>query len=159
MDLLINRNTLLSNKFDNHSYLWFRYHKLFLGVLTRKGRKLWAIKFFNEVKYQLKMKEGADPFWIFLMSMLKLTPTIILFPLRLGSTIRGVPMPINERKQYTFAVKWVIKSLRDKNGSVTVASVTQALENAIYGEGIAVEKRNEYSETGKFNRALLKFLR
>lgn len=156
---VIDKNTISSNKFDTHSYLWFRYHKLFLGVLVRKGRKLWAISFFNNVKYKLKFMENTDPFRLFLISMLRITPTVILFPLRLGGTVQGVPMPISERKQYTFAVKWVIKALRDKNRRITIDTVVSTLIDAIYEEGIAIDKRNELNKTARFNKALTRFFR
>lgn len=35
---------------------------------------------------------------------MKITPDLMLFPLKLGGVLQGVPLPITERKQYTFAV-------------------------------------------------------
>jgi ribosomal protein S7 len=36
--------------------------------------------------------------------MMKITPTVLLVPLKLSGTVHGVPVAISERKQYTFAV-------------------------------------------------------
>lgn len=33
---LIIKSTTQSIKFENHSYLWFRYHRLFFGSLLKK---------------------------------------------------------------------------------------------------------------------------
>lgn len=35
---------------------------------------------------------------------MKITPDLLLFPLKLGGVSQGVPLPITERKQFTFAV-------------------------------------------------------
>lgn len=35
---------------------------------------------------------------------MKITPDLLLFPLKLGGVLQGVPLPITERKQFTFAV-------------------------------------------------------
>lgn len=35
---------------------------------------------------------------------MKITPEVLLFPKKLGGVTQGVPLPIGERKQYTFAV-------------------------------------------------------
>jgi ribosomal protein S7 len=91
--------------------------------------------------------------------MLKITPDLILYPLKLGGVLQRVPMPICERKQYTFAVKWVIKLLRDKYGSVTTNNVAEALISAIYGKGLSIEKKMSVYEVSTSNRHLTKFFK
>ena len=48
--------------FDYFSYLSYRYTNLFFKSLIFRGRKLWAFEFFQDIKYNLKKKEGVDPF-------------------------------------------------------------------------------------------------
>jgi len=57
------------------------------------------------LKSELKKRELVDPFWIFLIGLMKITPEVLLIPRKIGGKIQGVPLPISERKQYTFAVK------------------------------------------------------
>lgn len=106
---LITKHTLYNCKFDYHSYLWFRYHRLFFCSLIQRGRKLWAFKFFGDVKYKIKSIEKGDPFLIFTAAMVKITPGVLLTPYKLGGMVYGVPIPISERKQYTFAVNELLK--------------------------------------------------
>jgi len=40
-----------------------------------------------------------------MLSMMKITPGILLVPLKIGGVVQGVPVAISERKQYTFATK------------------------------------------------------
>jgi len=48
--------------------------------------------------------------------------------------------------------------LRDKNKGVTVDSVADTLISAIYGKGLAIDKRNAVSKTSSKNRYLIRFL-
>ena len=41
--------------------------------------------------------------------MMKITPTVLLVPLKWSGSIHGVPVAISERKQYTFAVNELLK--------------------------------------------------
>lgn len=57
------------------------------------------------VKELLKLREVFDPFFVFLVSMLKLTPNIILLPFKKAGIVQGVAFPISDRKKISFAVK------------------------------------------------------
>lgn len=163
----LKRNIFLNSKklaycrrFDYYPYLWYRYHKLFFGSLIFRGRKLWAFKFFLNLKYELKIREGIDAFWVFLLAMMQITPDMLLFPKKLGGVIHYVPMPIGERKQYTFAIKWVIKMLREsEKKKITLNDVATTLVDAIYEEGESFKKKIEYYEQGMANRHLIRYFR
>jgi len=111
------------------------------------------------LKYSLKIKEQFDPYWIFILSLICITPDLLLFPLKLGGKVRNVPLGITERKQYTFAVKWVIKLLRDKFKRFTILNITDILVSAIYGKGLAIEKKKSVYMEGSLNRHLIRFFR
>lgn len=101
---VFNKNQKYSRRFDYFDYFAYRYHRLFFRSLIFRGRKLWAFNFLLNLKYELKIREKIEPFWVFLISLLKITPDLIAFPLKLGGSVQSVPMPITERKQFTFAV-------------------------------------------------------
>lgn len=101
---MLDRNQKYSNKYDYYPYIWYRYHRLFFHSLITRGRKLWAFDFFSSLKQELKLRENIDPFWIFLIALMKITPEVLLFPKKRGGGVQLVPLAITERKQYTFAV-------------------------------------------------------
>jgi len=146
-------------RFDYHHFLHYKYHSLFFGSIIQHGRKLWAFDFFIRLKQQLKYREGIDSYWILLISLIKITPSLLLFPLKLGGVIQGVPLAITERKQYIFAVKWVIKLLRDKYKRLTIENVSDALIGAIYNQGLSIEKKKSVYEIAASNRHLIRFFR
>lgn len=142
-----NNNIKYKSQFDYFSYMSFRYHHLFFHSLIFKGNKLWAFNFFILIKYELKKREMVDPFWVFLVSIMKITPEFILLPLKLGGTTQFVPLPISEKKQYTFAIKFVIKLIRDRFRKLSVSSICDALVLSIYNKGISIEKKTSLYQT------------
>lgn len=90
---------------------------------------------------------------------MKITPEVLLFPIKRGGGIQLVPLPITERKQYTFGVKWVIKLLRDKNRIVTISSLSDALIMAVYNKGVSIEKRDSVNTIANMNRHMARFFK
>lgn len=53
----------------------------------------------------MKHKEMNDPYYIFLISMMKMTPEVFFTTVKLGGGSYAVPMPITEKKKVVFAIK------------------------------------------------------
>jgi ribosomal protein S7 len=71
----------------------------------KDGKKIFAFNRFLLIKEGLKLKENEDPYLIFLVSMMKVSPLI-----KLKSTFgRGgrvsIPLPISDKKKIAFGVK------------------------------------------------------
>jgi len=145
--------------YNYYFQLFFCYHNVFFGSLIFKGKKVLAFKFFLAIKNGLKLREHFNPFLIFLVSMLKLTPTIMLSPLKRSGVVYGVPVPITFRKQITFAVKWVVKLLKDSSRVVSVSRVVDLLTSAIYARGLSFEKKQAMYKTAVLNTHYLRFFK
>lgn len=142
--------------FDHFLQLWFNYHFLFFRCLIFRGLKLRAFNFFSNVKKGLKLSEDFDPSFVFLIALLKITPSILLKPLKVSGGSYGVPFPIDYWKKIVFGCKWVIKLLKDNYRVVTVTSIVDSLVLAIVDEGLSIEKKEEVYKTASLNRHLLK---
>lgn len=68
-------------------------------------------------------------------------------------------MPISEKKQYTFAVKWIVKLLKDKFRVIKISAVVDLLISAVYGKGLAIEKKDSVHAIADLNRHLIRFFR
>jgi hypothetical protein len=86
---------------------------------------------------------------------MRITPDLILFPKKLGGKIHYMPMPIIESKQYIFAIRWVIKVIRDKDKFITLSNITESLVEAIYKRGVSYEFKLSQYKQGMDNRHLL----
>lgn len=142
--------------YNMQNFYFFKYHSCFLGSLIFRGKKIWAFNFFNRLKYQLKLKENIEPNVVFFLAMLKITPNVLLFPLKIGGKLEKVPMPISWKKKVIFATKWVIKLLKEKSKKITLDNVTDILISAIYNKGIGFQKKQSYNQIGFNNRYLIK---
>jgi ribosomal protein S7 len=136
--------------------MWYLYHNKFFGALIKKGKKNTAFKFFLKIKKALKQKEFFDPYYLFLVAMFQITPSLLIVPVKVGAAAKGVAFPLYEKRKITFAVKWILKLLKDKNGSVKVDSVVDLLYDSVYAKGLAVERKNFTHSTGLSTRYLLK---
>jgi ribosomal protein S7 len=91
--------------YNSYIQLWFNFHHLFFCSLIFRGKKISAFNNILRIKQFLKVKEDFDPFLIFLVSMLRMQPQIILVPSRKSGVINEIPFPITPRKQLTLAIR------------------------------------------------------
>jgi ribosomal protein S7 len=66
---------------------------------------------------------------------MEITPNIFLRPVRRGASTIGVPMPINEKKQFVLATKWVLGLLKKQNSVIKRDDVVELLYLATKGSG------------------------
>lgn len=111
------------------------------------------------MKYSLKLREKFDPYLILFVALLRVSPGVILFPIKKSGVVQGAPFPISRRKQITFAMKWVIKLLKDTNRVVTVAKMVDLLFDAIQDRGGAIAKKNYVHKKAIINKHLVKYYR
>jgi len=141
---------------DFYYHRWFCYHSVFFGSLIFRSKKLRAFNFFLKLKLNLKLNSNLDPYLIFLIAMLKITPKVVLKSRWIGGKPKGVPFPLNERKQVMFANKWIIKLLKDKEGSLSVLSLSDLLLWTLEGRGESFRKKEAVHKLAIENRYLLK---
>lgn len=154
------QNRLFNNKYQHDTlYLLYKYHYHFFHSLINRGNKLWAFNFFIEVKFFLKLDEELDPLILFFLAITNITPEVLLFPYHSGGIVNSVAMPITLRKQIIFATKWVIKLLKDKFRIVSVDSVTTILIDALYNEGLSIDKKLSVQIEATRNRYLIKYFK
>ena len=139
--------------------LWHQYHKNFFGSLILRGRKIFAFNFFQTLKSELKRREQQDPFLLFLISMIKLTPKVFLRHSWFSGTTKGIPLPIRLKKIATFTVLWTIRLLRKRDRCVKIHFLCDLLIGALYSRGEAYRKKQEYHKMACNNRYLLRFLK
>lgn len=119
-----------------------------------------AEKFFTAILVQLKLQGDVSPFEIFYYSALNLRPLVFLRPIKVGSVTYRVPAPITNHKRRLYAIKFILQTVRDSRGSITVERVSSILfsiynasKNAAFDKKIAL-----YSEAMD-NRSFIRNLR
>lgn len=86
-----------ANKKNKVTVVSFRDY--FVKALMRKGRRLVAEKYLNEVLYNFKKKSIYNPVNVFKYSTSSLRPLIALKSIRVGTTVYKVPSPLSLYRQ------------------------------------------------------------
>lgn len=150
---------ILASWHNFHWQVWFSYHNVFFGALIFRGRKALAFNLFLSIKERLKTRERFDPSIVFFIAMLKITPNIMLFPVKRSGVLEAAPFPISRRKQISFAVKWVIKLLKDSHRVVTVSRIVDLLISTIYDKGPAIRRKYDLYKRASSCRQFINFFR
>lgn len=137
-------------------FLFYKYQRLFFGSLIWRGRKIWAYNFLLRLKYKLKLKNNIEFHIIFIFSLLKITPHILLSYLKIGGSKQGVPLAISWKKKMTYAIKWIRMSLRNKYKRIKLKDMVEEISSSIYDKGLGCRKRKRTYIEGFSNRFLLK---
>lgn len=144
-------------KFFNFHF--YRYHRIFFGSLIFKGNKINAFNLFNKLKNLLKLNFNKDPNFLFLLSLSQITPNVLLFPLKIGGKLQGVPLPISWKKKWTYTTKWIIKLLREKSRIVKLKELNDFLILSIFNKGLFIKKKLLFNNISNKNRYLMKFFK
>lgn len=144
---------------SSHLHYIYSYHRLFVNNLIFRGRKAMAFRWLYAVKYFLKLREKFDPYLLLFVALLRVSPGVTLFPIKKSGVVQGAPFPISRRKQMTFALKWVIKLLKDNNRAITIAKMVDLLFDAIHERGGAIAKKNYVQQKAIVNKHLVKYYR
>jgi ribosomal protein S7 len=73
--------------------------------------------------------------------------------------VNRVALPIGIKKQIIFAIKWIIKLVKDKYNKISIESISKLLLDTLYNKGMALEKKRVSFFLSKKNRYLLKYFR
>lgn len=111
------------------------------------------------MKYHLKLREKFDPYLLLFVALMKISPGVTLFPIKKSGVVQGAPFPISRRKQITFAIKWVVKLLKDNSRAVSVLQMADLLSNAIHDRGKSIAKKNYVQQRAIVNKHLVKYYR
>lgn len=76
---------------------------------------------------------------------------------RVGGATYQVPIPVNQDRAETLALRWMVDSARNAKGVSMQESLKRELRNAARGQGSAVAKREEMHRMAESNRAFAHF--
>lgn len=144
---------------DIFNDLYYLFIFTLVGKFIKKGNKFKAIKLFNKLKENIKLKSGKSEIvpYILLLSMLHCMPKVSFKEIRLGSQKKDLPMPINERKQVLVCVDILLKMCRMKK-SVEINKLTELIISSYKNKGIMIRHKNSKYRKAIANRMLLSII-
>jgi len=153
------KNHKFLKKKSYNSFLFFilyRYQKLFFCSLIWTGNKLNAFNLMQKLKYKLKLKEKIEFHIIFIFSLIKISPNIILSYLKIGGVKQGVPLAISWKKKITYAIKWIKYAQINKYKTIKIDNLVNEIALCLYEKGLSTLIKNKIYNEGFSNRFLLK---
>lgn len=122
----------------------------------RSGKKTVAQKQVYRAFALMEKKTKKDPVELFEKALANIKPEVEVRPRRVGGAAYQVPMPVNERRQKSLALRWLVEAAR-KRPNATYHTFAEKLAaeiiDAAKGEGGAVGKRQEVEKLAEANRA------
>ena len=136
------------------------YHQVMVSRLINKvmysGKKTIARKQVYQALNLVAKKTKKDAIEVFQKALSNIVPEIEVRARRVGGAAYQVPVPVNERRRWSLALRWLVDESRKRpNSSYHTFGDKLAAEiiDASKGEGKAVAKRQEIEKLAEANRA------
>lgn len=125
----------------------------FINSLMYDGKKSKAEKIFYEAMDVIAEKTGKDPLEVFLAAMDNVRPGIEVRPRRVGGATYQVPMEVSSFRRQSLAIRWIISSIRKREGKSMVEKLSGEIMDAAEGRGGSIKKREDTHKMADANRA------
>jgi len=117
------------------------------------GKKSKAEKIFYGALDMVAEKTGKDPLEVFLMAMDNVKPGIEVRPRRVGGATYQVPMEVNNFRRQSLAIRWMLTSIRKREGKSMAEKLAGEIMDAAEGRGGSIKRREDTHRMADANRA------
>jgi small subunit ribosomal protein S7 len=130
----------------------------FVNCLMYDGKKSVAQGVFYRAMDIIAKKVTSDePIEVFTQAVDHVKPSIEVRSKRVGGATYQVPTPVNNRRQMTLAIRWIILAARSKKGRAIHLSLAEELMAAYRREGAAMTTRENVHRMADANKAFAHF--
>ena len=130
----------------------------FINCLMEDGKKSVAQGVFYRAMEIVSKKIGdTEPIEVFNRAIENIKPAVEVRSKRVGGAAYQVPMQVNRNRQQSLAIRWLLKSVREKKGRATHEKLAEEVIAAYKREGAAVTKRDNVHRMADANKAFAHF--
>jgi small subunit ribosomal protein S7 len=130
----------------------------FINCLMHGGKKSTAQRVFyralDKVAERIRDKEPVD---VFRQALENVKPRVEVRSKRVGGATYQVPMEVSRKRQQSLAIRWVLKTIRNKRGRPMDRRLSDEIVAAYRGEGEAIKKREDTHRMAEANKAFAHF--
>jgi len=130
----------------------------FINHLMRRGKKSVARKIFYSALEIIKEKK-KEPIEIFELAIEKASPSIEVKSKRVGGATYQVPIPVDQERRFSLAVRWIIGSAKTKKGRPMKEKLAEEMLSAANNTGGAIKKKEDVERMAEANKAFAHFAR
>ncbi|MDD3735497.1 MAG: 30S ribosomal protein S7 [Candidatus Pacebacteria bacterium] len=125
----------------------------FINHIMKDGKKTTAQKIIYGAFDIIEKKTKSDPLEIFHKAIENVKPKMELRPMRVGGATYQVPIPVNEKRQESLAMRWILNVAKSKKGRSMQERLAEELILSSKNEGAAVKKKQDTHRMAEANRA------
>jgi len=128
-----------------------------ISHLMRDGKKSLAEKIVYSALDRINNKHKSDTFRTFTDAMNNVKPYLEVTSIRVGGANYQVPGPVDERRGFALAIRWVIDAAQKRPGRSMVDKLSDELFDAANSRGAAIKKRDNVHKVAEANKAFSHF--
>lgn len=129
----------------------------FINNIMKDGKKSIAERIVYAALDRVEKKHSSDPFKTFIDSMNNVKPYLEVTSVRVGGANYQVPAPVNERRGYALATRWIINAALKRSGRSMIEKLSEELFDAANNRGVAIKKREDTHKMAESNKAFAHF--
>ena len=129
----------------------------FINNLMQDGKKALAEKVVYGALDRVEKKHGSEAFKTFTDSMNNVKPYLEVSSVRVGGANYQVPSPVNERRGYALAARWIIDAAQKRSGRSMIEKLSEEFFDAANNRGVALKKREDTHKMAEANKAFAHF--
>jgi small subunit ribosomal protein S7 len=130
----------------------------FINCMMREGKKGVAmLRFYAALDLVKKKLPDMNPIDVFQQAIDNCKPSIEVRSKRVGGATYQVPTQVNQRRQQTLAIRWMLAAARGRKGRGIAAALADEFVAASKREGTAVTMRENVHKMADANKAFAHF--
>ena len=134
-----------------------KYHNVIVAQLSNKimmgGKKSLAERIVYKAMEIIEQQEKKAPVDVLEQAVKNVTPLLEVKPRRIGGATYQVPVEVQPGRGLSLAMRWLIKSAKDRAGKSMAEKLAAELSDASKGEGATIKKRDDTHRMAEANRA------
>ena len=126
--------------------------RLINTVMTR-GKKTTAERIIYDALQIIEEQGAKSPVSVLEQAVRNATPLLEVKPRRVGGATYQVPVEVRPDRGLSLAMRWLLKSARDREGKSMAERMAAELIEASKEQGVTIKKREDTHKMAEANRA------
>ena len=124
-----------------------------MNKVMKQGKKRTAERIVYEALQQLEQQVSKDAVTALEQAIKNATPLLEVKPRRVGGATYQVPVEVQPERGLFLAIRWLLKSARDRKGKSMTVRLAAEFTDAWRGEGTTIKRREDTHRMAEANRA------
>jgi small subunit ribosomal protein S7 len=133
------------------------YVSMFVNRLMHDGKKSVALSVLYKSFDLIEERTNRPSIDVFEQALSNVRPQVEVRPRRVGGATYQVPIPVDQSRQDTLAMRWLLNAARNRNGRSMAEKLAGEFMDAANNQGAAVKRRDDTHRMAEANRAFSHF--